>query len=204
MDKLFLADSAFVKSFITAVAKTIAIRRFGRLKSETNVYLAEAQPIYHPAYKQIARLDLDSIPIPPQDLSNIPIPPIELRSSFTIQAPKTYIIQAGEYGKLTSLLEDNSISVIECGGADKEIIIVKAGEKQATKISLSEDEIKELIRKIAFKAKIPQTEGVFKAQVDNFEINAVISEVIGTRFILRKQTPYNLIEPKPASIALTI
>jgi len=35
---------------------------------------------------------------------------------------------------------------------------------------------------------------VFRAAVDNFSLNAVVSEIIGSRFVIKKQNAYALLE----------
>jgi len=101
-----------------------------------------------------------------------------------------------DYGKITPLLNDPSVSTIECSGAGKPLMIIRAGQKQGTRISLSAEDIKEILNKVSDVVHIPLLEGVFRAAVDNFSINAVISEMIGSRFIIKKQTPYSLLESK--------
>jgi len=54
------------------------------------------------------------------------------------------------------------------------------------KIVLSKDEIRNFLGKIAVDARVPLIEGVFHVAVDDFIINAVVSEDIGSRFVLRK------------------
>ncbi len=99
-----------------------------------------------------------------------------------------------DYGKITPLLNDPSVSTIECQGAGILVTIIRAGQKQSTRISLSQREIKEILNKVSEKTHIPLLEGVFRAAVDNFSINAVISEIIGSRFVIKKQTAYALLE----------
>lgn len=99
-----------------------------------------------------------------------------------------------DYGKITPLLNDPSVSTIECQGAGKPIMIIRTGQKQITKIVLSANDIKNLLRKVSDTTHIPLLEGVFRAAVDNFSINAVISEVIGSKFIIKKQTAYAMLE----------
>ena len=91
------------------------------------------------------------------------------------------------YGKITPLLNDPSISVIECQGVGKPIMVIRIGQKQLTRIVLSDKDIKEILDKVSDAVHIPLLEGVFRAAVDNFSINAVISEMIGSRFIIKKQ-----------------
>jgi len=114
-------------------------------------------------------------------------------------APKNMKIPQEDYGKLTGLIKDPSITYVENLGAEKPIAIIRAGQRQLTKIILNEDEIKQFLGNVAAKARVPLVEGVFRAAVDNFSVNAVVSDLIGSRFIIKKQTPYSLLE-KPAGI----
>ncbi len=100
----------------------------------------------------------------------------------------------GDYGKLNPLFADSSISSIECSGPGKPIVVIRAGQKQFTKITLSPEEIKSFLEHVADSAHVPLMGGVFRAVVDSFSINAVISEMIGSKFIVKKQTPYALLE----------
>lgn len=90
------------------------------------------------------------------------------------------------YGKITPLLNDPSIAIIECAGMGRPLMVVRRGHKQPTKIVLTEKEIKQVLDKVSESAHIPILEGVFRAAVDTFSINAVISEMIGSRFVIKK------------------
>ncbi|MFA4960208.1 MAG: hypothetical protein WC548_00940 [Candidatus Pacearchaeota archaeon] len=94
-----------------------------------------------------------------------------------------------EYGSITPLLRDPSVNTIECSGAGKQIKVIKGGQKQITKIIFSEEEIKSLLEKISNSVHIPLLEGVFRAAIDNFTISAIVSQITGSKFIIRKQTP---------------
>jgi hypothetical protein len=101
---------------------------------------------------------------------------------------------SADYGKITPLLNDPSVSSIECQGPGKPIMIIRAGQRQVTRIVLSAADIKGILQKVSDAIHIPLLEGVFRAAADNFSINAVISEMIGSRFVIKKQTPYALLE----------
>jgi len=92
-----------------------------------------------------------------------------------------------EYGKITPLINDPSVQQIECAGAGKEVLVVRLGQKQITRITLTAGEISALVENISNKAHIPLLNGVFRAAVDHLLISAVISEMIGTRFVIKKQ-----------------
>ncbi|MBT7101932.1 hypothetical protein HN935_00285 [archaeon] len=119
-------------------------------------------------------------------------PPIQQAAPIVPQGMPPGLTQ--DYGKITPLLNDPSISTIECQGPGKPVMIIRAGQKQVTKIVLSGKDIKEVLDKVSDAAHIPLLEGVFRAAVDNFSINAVISEMIGSRFVIKKQTAYAMLE----------
>tara|TARA_Y100000310_G_scaffold339655_1_gene432975 strand:+ start:2829 stop:3521 length:693 start_codon:yes stop_codon:yes gene_type:complete len=124
---------------------------------------------------------------PPVTQGKMPIqiaPPI-------IAGPRSVV---GDYGKITLLLNDHSVSSIECPGPDEPLTVIRAGQRQFTKITLNQKELRDLFEEIAEKAKIPLMDGVFRAAVENFSISGVISEMIGSRFVIKKQTPYAMLE----------
>lgn len=104
-------------------------------------------------------------------------------------------------GKLASILRDYTVSSIECPGSNKNILISKEGKIQPIQITLSDDEINEIIKEISNKTRIPVMQGVFKAAIANIIITAVISEFVGTRFLIEKRRPVPIIPtPRPLPV----
>lgn len=152
------------------------------------------QPAPRPQQKPLVMQSQDAMPPKPMVIQRpqaetVPEPP---------SAPVNNIggpVQLGEgYGKITPLLNDPSVSSIECAGAGKPLMIIRMGQRQVTRIVLSKDDINAILEKISDTIHIPLLEGVFRAAADNFTINAVISEMIGSRFVIKKNTPYALLE----------
>ena len=100
-------------------------------------------------------------------------------------------IPLGEYGKIDSLLKDPTITHIECSGQGKPIFVVRGSQKLPTKIILNKQDIAQFLNLTSQKSGIPLIEGVFRVSVDNFIVNAVISESIGSRFIIKKSPVYH-------------
>ena len=100
-------------------------------------------------------------------------------------------------GKIDPLIYDNRITTIECPGPGKSILTKTAGNINMTQINLREEEIKIIIQEFSKQAKIPIITGLFKAVVGNLVITAVISDFVGSRFIINKHTPYSLLENSP-------
>ena len=55
-----------------------------------------------------------------------------------------------------------------------------------TNLLLKKEEIDEIIKKFSEATKIPQNEGIFKAVVGKLILSAIISETIGSKFVIRK------------------
>ncbi|UZE94255.1 MAG: hypothetical protein IB618_01640 [Candidatus Pacearchaeota archaeon] len=91
-----------------------------------------------------------------------------------------------DLGKLNSLVKDDGVSLIQCDGANLSIKITREGTIQETKITLNEDEIKAAVQKFADRAGQPLSEPIFKTQVGNLLITAVISAFAGSRFVISR------------------
>ena len=97
-------------------------------------------------------------------------------------------------GKLEPLLKDTSIQSIECPGPGKNLLIKRYNKINVTKTILNQAEISSIINDFSEKARIPIVGGILKAAVGDLVISAVISEFVGSRFIINKITAYSLID----------
>ena len=59
---------------------------------------------------------------------------------------------------------------------------------------MNQVEITDVLHAFAKQAKIPIVGGILKAAVGDLVISAVISEFVGSRFIINKITPYSIIQ----------
>ena len=87
--------------------------------------------------------------------------------------------------KLDALLKDPSVHSIECNGPGTEII-VRTPASRKTKIILNKEEIIKILNKFSMEARIPLEEGVFKVVIGNLMILAVVSAIVGSKFIIKK------------------
>lgn len=94
-----------------------------------------------------------------------------------------------DLGKLNMLTRDPRVSIIECSGPNKLILARIYGRATATKISLTDEEIRKIIQQFSNAAKIPILGGLFKVAVGNLLITAVISDLVGSRFVITKLIP---------------
>lgn len=90
------------------------------------------------------------------------------------------------YGKMNMIVRDPFVEFIECEGPDKNLIVTKRGQKQKTNISLTKQEIDTLLNNISAKTRIPLVTGVYRVSWDNMVINAVVSDSVSQRFLIKK------------------
>ena len=93
-------------------------------------------------------------------------------------------IKKTTFDKLSVFLNDPSISSIESLPGEN-ISIVRGKEKINIPLILSEEEIKDVINEFSDRTRIPLSE-FFKAFLGEWQINAIISDVISPRFILTR------------------
>lgn len=104
-----------------------------------------------------------------------------------------------DLGKLNKMLQDPIVQTIECHGPNKEIV-VRAPSARKTNIKLTKEEINKIVENFAEKAKIPSAQGIFRVAVGKLIFSAIISDIVGTKFIIKKipaprtpQIPRNLV-----------
>tara|TARA_Y100000310_G_scaffold332386_1_gene407860 strand:+ start:4867 stop:5592 length:726 start_codon:yes stop_codon:yes gene_type:complete len=118
-------------------------------------------------------------------LSPIIIPKSKLPPRFQYLKPTPTNIEI-DLEKLNPLIKDPLVRDIECLGANQNIIVSGMMGRKKTNINLSREEIEEIIKKFSETAKIPVHEGVFKVVVGKIIFSAVISDIIGSKFIIKK------------------
>lgn len=94
-----------------------------------------------------------------------------------------------DLGKITMFLNDPTVISVECPGPEKNIHINRAGRIQTAPIALTTEEIETIMHEISDRTRIPLTQGLFRAVMQEYLITAVISEFVGTRFIIQKRIP---------------
>ncbi len=88
--------------------------------------------------------------------------------------------------KLNPLIKDPLVKVIECDGSDVNVLVRGTMGTKKTNIILSKEEIEQIIKKFSETTRIPIQEGIFKVIVGKLILLAIISEVISSRFIIKK------------------
>lgn len=122
--------------------------------------------------------------VPPrQKIDSRDLLPAHLRYLTPIPAIKNIGM---DLGKLNPYLEDSNIDSIEVEGENEKIYVVGAMGKKPASIVLNHEEIEAIIDKFSLEAKIPKVEGLFKVSINNLILTAMISNVISSRFIIKK------------------
>jgi hypothetical protein len=99
--------------------------------------------------------------------------------------------QSNAFEKINPLIEDQSITAIECLGPEKFILIHRRSGTKAIKITLDKHEINSILDNFSQESRIPRVGGVFKTISGNLIITAIDSDFGGPRFIIRKVQSQN-------------
>lgn len=91
-----------------------------------------------------------------------------------------------DLGQLNPLLKDPMIRSVECHGAGENIIVQGNMGTKKTGIILSKEEIEDIIDKFSKETKIPAGEGIFKVVAGKLIFMAIISQIVGSKFIIKK------------------
>jgi hypothetical protein len=117
---------------------------------------------------KIPRMEFPSVPATIASISPSPVP---MPEGFSL-------------GRLDAILNDKTINNIECQGPNKLLTVKSFGRASLTRMSLAEDEIRGIIDQFSQVARIPVIAGLFKSAVGNLLITAVISDYVGSRFVI--------------------
>jgi hypothetical protein len=91
-----------------------------------------------------------------------------------------------DLGKLNPLIQDPVVNEIECNGPGEKIYVRGSMGHKPTAITLSKEEIREVIDKFSQESKIPVQDGVYNVAVGKLNFHAIVSETVGSKFIIKK------------------
>lgn len=148
--------------------------------------------------KEVPQIMGDLVPsVHPQEVV-FPIVQVQVQNSFAIPSQVHTVPQptkslAQTPTQLKTILEDSSINAIECQGPNKPLVLRRQGATVLSSITLSETEIQKQINQWAGNTNSPITNGVLRADNENLTITAVVSDLIGSRFmVIRKPSAHAL------------
>lgn len=96
-----------------------------------------------------------------------------------------------ELGKLDSLIRDRHVQTIECNGPYEPLMVSGTMGRKPTDMIFSPEEVKGILEKFSRASRIPLHTGIYRVVVGKLLLIAIISEVINSKFIIKKiNTPY--------------
>jgi hypothetical protein len=122
-----------------------------------------------------------------------PKPEVKTELVVPLPAVEVGISEADFYNglylsKIARIISNLSVVSVECPGPGRFLNVRTISRQSITKISLTKEEIENILASFSEKAKIPRIGGVFKAIVNNLLITAIDSDVTGARFIISKMS----------------
>jgi hypothetical protein len=93
-----------------------------------------------------------------------------------------------DLAKLNPLINDSIVRAIECYGPGENIVVKGGMGVKKTAIILEKEEIDNIIQRFSKETKIPVQEGVFKVAAGRLILTAIISEIVGSKFLIKKIT----------------
>ncbi len=133
--------------------------------------------------------DLNQIQRPLMQRRSFPrvlrIPEPKLPPRFQYLRPTPTSVQI-DLNKLNPLIKDPMVNSIECNGADENIVVKGNMGAKKTDIILDKQEINDVIKRFSEGTKIPIQEGIFKVAIGKLILSAIISDVISSKFIIKK------------------
>lgn len=136
--------------------------------------------------QQIMQNKMQEIANKPTNIQTIEMKQEPIRNQKAPQIT-TRFVDAPAMKKIDPIIRNPSVISLECPGPGKNIIVNTRGIMQTTSITLTKEEISDIMKEISEKTRIPLVSGVFKALFGDLLVLAVISEFVGTRFILQKR-----------------
>lgn len=182
----------FIQSFVEELIKLSYKERpeFTNQQGELEINQQFVQPL-HSFSKMIPSmmhaLHFPEVKRPSQKTFSLEVPPLQPPKQFPAQ---NFSPSKVNLGKLTQVIYDPSVWSVECPGAGRKILVNRAGSIMLSSITLTDSEIQQVLKEFSERTRIPVVQGVFKAIFQDLLITAVISEFVGTRFVIQKRTPF--------------
>ncbi len=168
------------------------IKKQKQLKKPKTYFEKIKSEIQHPKPRlKIKQLPRSKKAIQPgfnQNISNHPS-----QSHYQVNPSPTNLPQDFNLGKIQIMIQDPRVTMIECPGPNKNIMVKTGGNMKISDLSLTEKEIQDIIDKFSKQTKVPVISGIFKAAVGNLMMTATISST-GNSFMITKITPRFIIE----------
>ena len=141
--------------------------------SKSNIKVSE--PNFAPPTRNMF---MNKIPTPV-----IPEPRLPERFQYLKPLPSDKSI---DLGKLNAFVRDPMVAAVECNGPGEEIIVVGKMGRKRTGVQLDKEEVNRIVNMFSMQTKIPVGEGVYNVVYGKFQFSAIISDILGAKFIIKK------------------
>lgn len=195
---LFLEE--FVKRLIIN-----SIQNWPKIKKADSLFEKLERTATVPPIIKIER-KIEEKPLEKIEVKKLEEKPIVLMQRAPIVAQKPAIIQKAPektnlpiMDRLGPFLADPAVQSINCPGPDKNITIMRNGMIQTIAMSFTAEDISAFLKDLSEKTRIPLLPGLFKVVFQNLIITAVVSEFVGTKFMIEKRITPNL-PPLPIKV----
>ena len=180
MEKKDTIKRLFLEAFVRELIKN---------STPSDVQIQKTPQGIHPSIKPKEAPRIQK-PAPQKRIMRKMLPSRPIRKKINASPSSANASQQKELGKIQAPLNDPRVSSIECLGENKEMLVRKEGLVQKTSIILSQKEIDGIINHFSKQTRIPLIKGTFKAALGNLVITAVISEFVGSRFVIQKKSHF--------------
>lgn len=102
-----------------------------------------------------------------------------------------------DLGNLNIFVKDNNVRTMEIAGEGERVFVTGTMGRMPTGITMTKDEINEVINKFSIVSKIPISNGIFKVAYGNLLLTAMISETVSPRLTLEKLSNNSMNPPMP-------
>lgn len=139
-----------------------------------------------PKLKRIENQELTKISFEKRE--NLIIPEHRLPTTFQDLRPVPTKVEI-DLGKLNPLIKDFMVREMQCNGPDKNIIVKGAMGTKKSNVILNKEEIEMVLDTFSKTARIPISGGVTKIVVGNLLLLAITSQIIESKFLIKKLYP---------------
>lgn len=202
-----LLSDAFIKLFVRELI--LNSYRHELVKQEAKQVIIEKKPQEKP--RQVIMPQIKTPLLLPKKVRSVvetkapELPPLPIKKPENIQEQKpqpkpqqtpmfTSVsdikLKQLDLGKISLILRDPTVLSVESPGPGKNLLINKHGIVQPAPIVLGKDEINKIMDEVSVKTRIPLIPGLFKVVLNDTLIIAVVSEFVGTRFLIQKRMPF--------------
>ena len=162
----------------------------GILKQERKASEQQREKITRENIKQIFNIQKPEVGNPFKIIHPVlRVPEIRLPPRFNYLKPMPTNLRI-DLGKINPLVEDPMVATIESSGPNQAVVVSGGMGRKPTNIILDRSDIDDIIDKFSKATKIPVHEGIFKVVYGRMIFSAIVSDVIGSKFVIQKMN-YN-------------